>query len=448
MTSIEKDSVRDTLAYKIAGKLSNQGLIRRSDIGKVRAGIEQMLQEQPPAQLCRPPTDFPRGFAPENSLKSFDEKVAELGLTSAIKKFGEYYEALVKRECQDGKNDFSYNLREYEFCVQSHVDLFAVEAMRRMGRRKISTRDFGDELQIDNLQSCRKALGVPPRETLDFAPSSALEEVKSSVTPPSKVVQSIPEPVTSSEKDINKIATADEVYKRQQAIPSLRQPKNTLYQKRITVVTGFKPMSVDSPLDWRGVDFSDKRFRNYCCGYCECQMYDSAILKNMLWKHHPMFNTSYPMAELVSKMDAAHASSCAIHEYTLEYTKLHQFVHQIFRKIGVKDLGEMEAEAKRWLGTIIPYTPETFDERAESRRPSPKHFLGIVRGLDGTLGFRLPDAETFILGRRDPYSSPFLNGVWFERWPTEKELMCLIALKGPSGAFCFGIPNEFHKHGN
>ena len=36
-------TVRDTLAYKIAGKLSNQGLIRRSDIGKVRAGIEQML---------------------------------------------------------------------------------------------------------------------------------------------------------------------------------------------------------------------------------------------------------------------------------------------------------------------------------------------------------------------------------------------------------------------
>ncbi len=325
--------MRDTLAYKIAGKLSNQGLIRRSDIGKVRAGIEQML--------------------------------------------------------------------------------------------------FAESAQTTAQKSPQPV--TPPQTTS----TSQLAE-----TPP---CTALTKPVTREEL---KIATADEVYKRQQAIPSLRQPKNTMYQKRITVVTGFKPMSVDPPLDWRGVDFSDKRFRNYCCGYCECHMYDSAILKNMLWKHHPMFNTSYPMAELVSKMDAAHASSCAIHEYTLEYTKLHQFVHQIFRKIGVKDLGEMEAEAKRWLSTIIPYTPETFDERAESRRPSPKHFLGIVRGLDGTLGFRLPDAETFILGRRDPYSSPFLNGVWFERWPTEKELMCLIALKGSVNTFCFGIPNEFHKHGN
>lgn len=351
-------TVRDTPAFKIAGKLSNQGLIRRSDIGKVRAVIEQMLKIE---SLSEPVTP------PQTAIRSIEWRMPSGGGQADVIEYIVYKDVTGE-----------------ELCAVPVSDLPELS-------QQVEVEDVEDEVE-----EVEEEEAETPQPAERSSPSQCSFDADRGEKP--------------------KIATADEVYKRQQAIPSLRQPKNTMYQKRITVVIGFSPMSVARPLEWRGVDFSDKRMKNYSCGYCESQMYNSAVLREMLWKHYDLLP--------------------------------HLCDPGFCQKIGVRSIMEIEDVASRWLKTIIPYEPTTFDERAETRRPSSSHFLGIVQGLDGVLGFRLPDAETFILGRRDPYSSPFLNGVWFERWPTEKELMCLIAMRGPANAFCFGIPNEFHTHGN
>lgn len=203
----------------------------------------------------------------------------------------------------------------------------------------------------------------------------------------------------------------------------------------------FSPMEAPKPPRYLGEPFSN-------CGYCKHGVLFSSY---RLWKLQDInvkYKTKFVMTVYPEDPDRYFESQDFDFDMgdVLEQSRILQVPHK-FKVEMDKHLTEIkqgrllkkypdltEEVYDKWLQTLVPGNLE------KPKIPGKNYFLGIVQGFDN-----YECKIESVIKSNNPVVQPFSNAYWFERWPTEEEVISMLIW---IDSFSFGVPLNSHAHGN